>query len=344
MERPPLIQRLAYDPILGNVKLIAEAWDAGGMYQVGNFPAWKRWAEWNGKYRDDIRSYLKGDIWSAPEAVKRITGSLDLYGGAYLGYESSVNFLTCHDGFTLYDLYSYNNKHNEDNGWNNTDGANDNRSWNCGVEGETDDPAINDLRFRMMRNAITVLMCSRGTPMIYAGDEFANTQFGNNNAYCQDNEISWIDWTLKDKYKDVFEFVRKAVAFRKKHPALRRPEFFTGRDISLNSMKDITWYDELGESPDWTKLDHFLAFRLDGSRAEIISNTDDNDFFLMMNSSTKDVTVTLPPPGKGKKWLRCVDTSVEAPNDFLPENKEEMLEEQNVYVLPARSFAILLSR
>ena len=166
MERPPLIQRLAYDPILGNVKLIAEAWDAGGMYQVGNFPAWKRWAEWNGKYRDDIRSFLKGDIWAAPEAVKRITGSMDLYGGSYLGYESSINFITCHDGFTLYDLFSYNGKHNEDNGWNNTDGANDNRSWNCGAEGETDNPEVIDLRYRMMRNAITVLMCSRGTPMI----------------------------------------------------------------------------------------------------------------------------------------------------------------------------------
>ena len=222
MSKPPLLQELAFDPILGTVKLIAEAWDAGGMYQVGNFPAWKRWAEWNGKYRDDIRSYLKGDIWAAPEAVKRITGSMDLYGGSYMGYESSVNFINCHDGFTLYDLYAYNNKHNEDNGWNNTDGANDNRSWNCGYEGDTDDPGVLDLRFRMMRNAVTVLMCSRGTPMIYAGDEFGNSQFGNNNAYCQDNEISWLNWNLLEKNKAFFSFYRNVVQFRRKHAAIRK--------------------------------------------------------------------------------------------------------------------------
>ncbi len=222
MQRPPLLQRLAYDPILRETKLIAEAWDAGGMYQVGSFPAWKRWAEWNGKYRDDIRSYLKGDYWCAPDAVKRITGSMDLYGGDYIGYNSSVNFITCHDGFTLYDLFSYDGKHNEANGWNNTDGANDNRSWNCGAEGETDRQDVMNLRYRMMRNAITVLMCSRGTPMLLAGDEFANTQWGNNNAYCQDNEISWLDWSLLEKNKEYFEFYRYMIGFRRKHPAIRK--------------------------------------------------------------------------------------------------------------------------
>ena len=242
------------------------------------------------------------------------------------------------------DLVSYNGKHNEENGENNHDGSDNNSSYNYGFEGPASNVSIETIRSRQIKNIMLTLLLSQGTPMMLAGDEFRRTQNGNNNAYCQDNELSWIDWTLKDKYADVFMFVQKAIAFRKKHPALRRPEFFTGRDISLNSMKDITWYDEQGETPDWTKLNQFLAFRLDGSRAEIISNTDDNDFFLMMNSSTKDVTVTLPPPGAGKKWLRCVDTSVASPNDFLPENKEEMLEEQNIYVLPARSFAILLSR
>ena len=201
MNNPPLLRTLADDSILSNVKLIAEAWDAGGLYQVGSFPASGRWAEWNGRYRDSLRSYLKGDSWNAWDAAWSISGSGDLYGGYYdnthsnyAGYNSCVNFLTCHDGFTLYDLYAYNDKHNEANGWNNTDGANDNRSWNCGAEGETDDPEVLSLRRRMIRNACAVLMCSRGTPMFLAGDEFGNTKFGNNNSYCQDNITSWLDW------------------------------------------------------------------------------------------------------------------------------------------------------
>ena len=221
MNRPPLLESLACDPLLDNVKLIAEAWDAGGLYQVGNFPAWNRWAEWNGKYRDELRSFLKGEYWFAAQAAKRITGSPDLYGGQYRGYNSSINFLTCHDGFTLYDLYSYNEKHNEENGWNNTDGADDNRSWNCGYEGKTDNPGIEALRKRMIKNACAVLLCSRGTPMFLAGDEFCNTQFGNNNAYCQDNEISWLDWSLLEKNREIYEFFRYMIAFRKKHSAIR---------------------------------------------------------------------------------------------------------------------------
>lgn len=219
--QPPLLRNLAEDPVLKDVNLIAEAWDAGGLYQVGNFPAWNRWAEWNGKYRDELRSFLKGDYWFAAQAAKRITGSPDLYGGQYRGYNSSINFLTCHDGFTLYDLYSYNEKHNEENGWNNTDGADDNRSWNCGYEGKSDNPGIEALRKRMIKNACAVLLCSRGTPMFLAGDEFCNTQFGNNNAYCQDNEISWLDWSLLEKNREIYEFFRYMIAFRKKHSAIR---------------------------------------------------------------------------------------------------------------------------
>lgn len=194
MSKPPLLQSLAFDPILGDVKLIAEAWDAGGLYQVGSFPSWNRWAEWNGRYRDDLRSYLKGDYGMSHVAAQRITGSLDMYGREGRGYNASVNFLNCHDGFTLWDMYCYSEKHNEANGWGNTDGADDNRSWNCGVEGETDNEEILALRRRLAKNAVTVLMMSRGTPMFLAGDEFLNTQYGNNNAYCQDNEISWLDW------------------------------------------------------------------------------------------------------------------------------------------------------
>ena len=221
MNQPPLLKNLAGDPVLRNVKLIAEAWDAGGLYQVGSFPAFTRWAEWNGKYRDDMRSFLKGDYWFAAAAANRLTGSMDLYTGQYKGYDSSINFITCHDGFSLWDLYSYNGKHNEDNGWNNSDGHDDNRSWNCGYEGKSDNPGIEALRKRMIKNACAVLLCSRGTPMFLAGDEFCNTQFGNNNAYCQDNEISWLDWSLLEKNREIYEFFRYMIAFRKKHSAIR---------------------------------------------------------------------------------------------------------------------------
>ncbi len=220
LSEPPLLESLAFDPILGRVKLIAEAWDAGGLYQVGSFPSWNRWAEWNGKYRDDLRCFLKGDGGKAWSAVQRITGSADLYPPSQR-QNASVNFLTCHDGFTLHDLYSYDEKHNEANGWGNTDGANDNNSWNCGVEGDTDDPAILALRKRLMKNAFAVLLCSRGTPMFLAGDEFANTQFGNNNSYCQDNEISWLDWSRLETHRDLFDFVSRMIAFRKAHPIVR---------------------------------------------------------------------------------------------------------------------------
>ena len=221
MENPPILQGLACDPILAKAKLIAEAWDAGGLYQVGSFPAFTRWAEWNGKYRDDMRSFLKGDYWFAAAAANRLTGSMDLYTGQYKGYDSSINFITCHDGFSLWDLYSYNGKHNEDNGWNNSDGHDDNRSWNCGEEGETSDPEIQKLRLRMMKNACLALMCSRGTPMFLAGDEFGDTRFGNNNPYCQDNGISWLDWNRLKTNRELYRFFKKMIRFRKEHPAIR---------------------------------------------------------------------------------------------------------------------------
>ena len=222
MSKPPLLQSLAFDPILGDVKLIAEAWDAGGLYQVGSFPAWSRWAEWNGRYRDEMRDFLKGDYHMAHTAALRITGSLDIYDPEYRGYNASVNFLNCHDGFTLWDMYSYSTKHNEANGWQNTDGCDDNRSWNCGAEGETDREDVLSLRRRLAKNAFTVLMLSRGTPMFLAGDEFLNTQFGNNNAYCQDNEISWLDWTYLEKNREHFEYVKNVIRIRKEHDVIRR--------------------------------------------------------------------------------------------------------------------------
>jgi len=303
MDDPPLIRRLAYDPILGDIKLIAEAWDAGGMYQVGRFPAWKRWAEWNGKYRDDIRSFLKGEYWSAPEAVKRITGSMDLYAYNYAGYNSSVNFITCHDGYTLRDLYSYNNKHNEDNGWNNTDGANDNRSWNCGVEGDTDDPAIIALRFQMMRNAITVLMCSRGTPMLLAGDEFGNTQFGNNNAYCQDNEISWLDWNLLEKNKAYFDFYRNMIQFRRKHPAIKKDEAPAKCGWPFISVHTEDPYN--GQITNESKV---ICIRFSGY---IKAKGQDDIVYIVINVFWEDRLITLPDPPEGGFWSLVVNTAAE---------------------------------
>lgn len=245
MSNPPLLKNLAFDPILGDVKLIAEAWDAGGLYQVGNFPAWYRWAEWNGKYRDDMRDFLKGDYGLGGVAADRITGSRDIYDPAYRGNNASVNFLTCHDGFTLWDLYSYNGKHNEANGWNNTDGCNDNRSWNCGAEGETEDKEVLALRTRLVKNAAAVLMMSRGTPMFLAGDEFGNTQFGNNNAYCQDNEISWLDWGRLRTHRDVFAFFQYMIRFRKEHDiiCLAVNVFWEEQEFTLPVMRPgLNWY------------------------------------------------------------------------------------------------------
>lgn len=240
MSAPPLLEALAYEPVLGKTKLIAEAWDAGGLYQVGSFPAWKRWAEWNGKYRDDIRSFLKSDAGMAETAIKRITGSLDIYDPNLRGRSASVNFITCHDGFTLHDLYAYNCKHNEANGWNNTDGTDNNFSWNCGFEGDTQDPEIKKFRNRMRENAIFTLMFSRGIPMLLAGDEFGNSQYGNNNAYCQDNEISWLNWDRLETHKHQYNFIRKCIDYRNNHPIVRcmtKPAHCGLPDCSIHNSK-----------------------------------------------------------------------------------------------------------
>ena len=228
MMMPPLIESIARDAVLGRCKLIAEAWDAGGLYQVGTFPSWRRWSEWNGRYRDCLRRFIKGGAEQAPELYQRIAGSQDMYSGR--SPSASVNFVTCHDGFTLYDLVSYNEKHNEANGEDNRDGCSDNDSWNCGAEGETDDPQINALRMRQMRNALTILLTSRGTPMLLSGDEFANTQFGNNNAYCQDNETAWLDWSDLEKHKDIFGYVKALIALRKASPVITSRNYDTAHN------------------------------------------------------------------------------------------------------------------
>lgn len=300
LSQPPLLRSLAFDSILGNVKLIAEAWDAGGLYQVGSFPSWKRWAEWNGRYRDDMRRFLKGDDFLAQTAAARITGSPDLYDPAYRGGNASINFLTCHDGFTLYDLYSYNQKHNEANGWGNTDGADDNNSWNCGVEGETDDPAILALRKRLMKNACAILLCSRGTPMFLSGDEFADTRYGNNNPYCQDNLISWLDWSLLKKNKDLFDFFQYMIQFRKDHPVIRKdlePSYLGVPAMSTHGLTP----DETNFSGD----SHVVCVQFAGYN----ETTQKEDLvYLAVNSGWFPVTLTLPELPEHYKWKVAVNT------------------------------------
>ncbi len=300
LSQPPLLRSLAFDSILGNVKLIAEAWDAGGLYQVGSFPSWKRWAEWNGRYRDDMRRFLKGDDFLAQTAAARITGSPDLYDPAYRGGNASINFLTCHDGFTLYDLYSYNQKHNEANGWGNTDGADDNNSWNCGVEGETDDPAILALRKRLIKNACAILLCSRGTPMFLSGDEFADTRYGNNNPYCQDNLISWLDWSLLKKNKDLFDFFQYMIRFRKDHPVIRKdlePSYLGVPAMSTHGLTP----DETNFSGD----SHVVCVRFAGYN----ETTQKEDLvYLAVNSGWFPVTLTLPELPEHYKWKVAVNT------------------------------------
>ena len=307
MSKPPLLQSLAFDPVLGNVKLIAEAWDAGGLYQVGSFPSWNRWAEWNGRYRDDMRCFLKGDYGMAQAAINRITGSLDLYGKENRGENATVNFLNCHDGFTLYDMYAYNYKHNEKNGWDNTDGANDNNSWNCGVEGETDDPEVLTLRKRLRKNAFAILMCSRGSAMFLAGDEFCNTQFGNNNAYCQDNIVSWLDWTRKEEYSEMFEFCKFMIGLRKKHPILRGRSGPSGCGFPEVSIHNKTaWNSNCG--PDTRTIGIMFAGRTEGNR-------EDDIIYIGVNAFWEKEAVQLPKLPLGRKWRIIMNTEF----DHTPE-------------------------
>ena len=300
LHQPPLLRSLAFDSILGNVKLIEEAWDAGGLYQVGSFPSWKRWAEWNGRYRDDMRRFLKGDDFLSQAAARRITGSPDLYDPVFRGRNASVNFLTCHDGFTLYDLYSYNEKHNEANGWGNTDGADDNNSWNCGVEGDTTDPSVLALRRKMMMNACAVLMCSRGTPMFLAGDEFADTRYGNNNPYCQDNLISWLDWSLLEKNRALYEFFRYMIHFRKAHACIRKdlePSYLGFPSMSLHGL--TPWKPDLPESSH-TACVLFSGYDDSLHKEDLV--------FLAVNTHWCSAALTLPQLPDGYTWKIAVNT------------------------------------
>ncbi|MFA6507490.1 MAG: glycogen debranching protein GlgX [Treponemataceae bacterium] len=343
MENPPVLERIAEDPVLRHTKIIAEAWDAGGAYQVGWFPG-GRWAEWNDRYRDDIRKFWRGDMHQAQHFATRLSGSSDLYLRDGRKPFHSINFITSHDGFTLNDLVSYTEKHNEENGEENRDGGNANWSSNYGIEGLAANPTIEAIRSRQIKNMFATQLLSLGTPMILGGDEIRRTQYGNNNAYCQDNEVSWYDWNLLKREAGLFRFVKGLIAFRMKHPAFLRPEFFTGKDGNYNALPDITWYDEKGESPDWARCDKRLAFRLDGSKADTFADRDDNDFYVLFNAGADQCPFILAPPVEGTVWFRAIDTAKASPNDIVAPGSEKNIPTQKEYLLRGRSVVVLISK
>lgn len=337
LQFPFLTNAISEDPILSNTKIIAEPWDCGGGYFVGGFPG-GRWSEWNDRYRNDIRRFVRGDEGVSNAAATRIAGSSDLFNHSGRLPTASLNFITAHDGFTMNDLVCYNGKHNEQNGEEGRDGNNDNNSWNHGYEGETSNPKIEKVRIQKLKNFMTCLMISQGIPMFVAGDEFRRTQGGNNNAYCQDNEISWVDWDCLSKNSELFQFTKSVIELRKKHPAFRRKNFFS------NSKPEIEWYDAEAKNPDWEKMTRFLALKINGSACRHENGSADNDFYFAANTDIYDITLKIPSAPKNKNWYRVVDTSIAGEDSILTSGNEELLSEQVHYVLPASGYLILMAK
>ncbi len=326
------------DPVLHRVKLIAEPWDLG-TYQVGNFPV--DWSEWNGRFRDTVRKFVKGDAGQVRDLAARLTGSADLYADDGRSACNSINFVTCHDGFTLNDLVSYNGKHNEANLENNRDGADDNNSWNCGVEGDTDDPAVRRLRRQMAKNHLCMLLFSSGTPMVLGGDEFLRSQRGNNNAYCQDNQISWFDWTETERNSDITGFFRKAVALTRRFTILQRRRFFLGLDLDSDTVPDISWFGPDLNRPAWDDPElRTLCYRLDGG--EEPSPEGKYYLYLILNADYRVQPVQLPGLADGRRWRRVIDTSLPAGEDFCDTGREVPLQPGDRYVANPRSTVLLL--
>jgi len=328
ISNPPLLEQIAEDPILREVKLIAEAWDAGGAYLVGRFPG-ERWSEWNGQYRDDVRLFWRGDRGMAGALATRLCGSADLYDHSGKAPINSINFITCHDGFTLHDLVSYQHKHNLANGEENRDGSNDNHSANYGAEGASDDPAINRLRLRQKKNLIATLLLSRGVPMLLGGDEFGRTQLGNNNAYCQDNEISWFDWGLLEQNREFYDFVRGMIAFRKRHRVLSWEQFYRA--------EDVTWFNCDGQMPDWaneSSLGCHIHVGRDGEPG----------LCLLFNASFRPCDFPLPALGYGEVWSKAIDTTCGHGQDvFLDEQAPKLFGHLTLSVAE-RSLVVLVVR
>jgi glycogen operon protein len=332
MANPPLLERIAAEPVLANTKLIAEAWDAAGLYQVGTFPNWGRWAEWNGKFRDDVRRFVRGDPGMVPVLATRMAGSSDLYQDDGRAPYHSVNFITSHDGFTLADLVSYEQKHNEPNGLDNEDGFSDNLSWNGGVEGPTNDPDILRLRRRQMKNMAAILLVSQGVPMILYGDEMGRTQNGNNNAFCQDNETSWVDWTLLETNRDLFRFFRLLIAFRKAHPILRRRTFF-----APHAVPTITWHGMRQNQPDWSWASRSIGMHL-------VAGAEDADLYVIAHAGAEEQAFELPPLPATAGWFRVVDTGLASPHDVADAGEEVCLADQDRYAVQARSVVVLIRK
>ena len=342
VRRPVIVEAISQDPVLRDSKLIAEAWDAGGAYQVGSFHH-ARWAEWNDRFRDGVRRFWRGDPGSVAEFATRLTGSSDLYGSDLRSPAHSINYVTSHDGFTAWDLVSYNQKHNRKNGEDNRDGHEPNFSFNHGIEGRTTVPAILELRKRQVKNLLATTVLSLGTPMLLGGDEFARSQCGNNNAYCQDNETSWFDYRRIHEYEDLHRFVRELIRFRREHPSLSRPSFFTGHDNSRNDYPDISWHNEHGGTTDWSSRQNLLAMLIDGDRGETRAEDDDNDFYFMFNATGKEHLFTLVPPPRGR-WHRVIDTYRSRGDDIVPMGGEVALTEGQHYRVHSHSLVVLLAR
>jgi glycogen operon protein len=341
LANPPLLETLAHDPILAKCKLIAEAWDAGGLYQVGSFPDYGRWSEWNGKYRDTARKFLKGDEGQTREMAQALMGSPNLYSSR--GATASINFITCHDGFTLNDLVSYNEKHNWANGEENRDGGDDNHSWNCGIEGETDDPGVNFLRRKQMKNAAVMLLMSQGVPMILMGDEVAHSQNGNNNTYCQDNELTWFDWNLLESNSDMLRFFQRLIGFRHAHHILRNRWHLQGNDYVGTGYPDISWHGRQAWQPDFSQESRTLAFMLDGQHARGGQQPDDT-IYVALNSDWHAHGFELPQLPDGKQWHVFVNTALDFPDDITEVGSETRLEEQSYILIGERSSVILVGR
>jgi glycogen operon protein len=333
-------QAVSQDPALSAVKLIAEPWDLGA-YEVGNFPV--EWSEWNGRFRDTARRFEKGDAGQARDIGYRVTGSSDLFGDDGRSAYNTVNFVTCHDGFTLFDLVSYDRKHNEGNGEGNRDGTDDNNSWNSGAEGPTDDPAIRRLRHQRAKNFVCQLMFSAGTPMLLGGDEMLRTQRGNNNAYCLDDETNWFDWGLLAENADFFRFVKDAIRFTRRYSVFQRRTFFGNKDSNQDGRPDFRWYGMDLDDPAWGDPElRTLAYQLDGAEAE--NHAGSYLVFVILNADWRTKTVRIPEPGFDRRWHRAVDTSLEPGLDFLPEGHEALLVPSDHYIANPRSTVVLLAR
>ncbi|MEE2641807.1 MAG: glycogen debranching protein GlgX [Planctomycetota bacterium] len=338
---PPLIEAIGEDPLLADTKIIAEAWDAAGAYQVGTFGD-LRWAEWNGRYRDDVRRFWRGDQGQLGNFATRLAGSSDLY-HSRRPY-SSINFITSHDGFTLHDLVSYNEKHNYDNGENNRDGDNNNFSENHGFEGPTNDTSINEVRQRQIRNLFTTLLLSQGVPMLVSGDEVARTQGGNNNAYCQDNAISWFNWDLVEKNQGLFRFVQQLIAFRSKEPTVRRRRFLTGEVNDENGLPDVSWYSAFGTAVDWEGTDSALVCLLAANAArKFDKQSHARDVLILFNANSESHEFLVPPAAKLLDWGLFVDTAADSPEDIFPEPQPVSLASLEKQVLMPKSTKVFVS-